>query len=81
MFPRNVWFSPCPSSPSAYSYPAETRARLSLPECVRLIKAKGTVPPLPALVLLDTPGRKHGKRYPEPNFSFPPLFRFVLFLE
>lgn len=33
VFPRDFWFSPCPSSPSADSLPAQPRARAALPKC------------------------------------------------
>lgn len=79
VFPCNFWFSPCPSSPSAYSYPAETCARPSLPKCDPGSKAKCSMPPCVAPVQSDTPsGRKHGKKYSEPDF-FPLSFFFFFF--
>lgn len=62
VFPCNFWFSPCPSSPSAYSDPVETRARLSLPQHLQQIKAKHTKPPRLApfnwtLLLVGSMGR------------------------
>lgn len=69
VFPRNFWFSPCPSSPSAYSYATKTHARRSLPKCDPGSKAKCAMSPQVAPVQSDTPGRKHGKEYLEPDFS------------